>query len=260
MITIKCINDESTAGRFGNQLFKISTAIAYALDNNTELVLPQWHFSTLLKTPFNTLDETNTIFEDIHDDHNQFTIDLPKYKNLNISHLGYFQDLKYFHHRHNQIIERLELNEYYKNKFYELLELDIPNWKNLNLAFMHIRRGDYKGLEYILPMQQKSYYDTAINLIEYDKCIVFSDEIDWCKATFDYKNLTYLSYSDRYFDMFVMTLCKSGIIANSTYSWFGAYLNKNNPRIIKPSFWFSSITGNNTHSHSKIKLDNWVEV
>lgn len=260
MITIDCINNPSRAGGFGNQLFKVCAAIAYALDNNTTVALPEWHFNEYLKIPFENIGITIENFEPIHDNRGQVFVEFPKNKNLNITDDGYFQDLRYFHHHHASIIKRLELKENKKIEFYDLLSSNLPNWQNLRLAFIHVRRGDYHGLEYILPMQSKTYYDYALNLIEYDKCIVLSDELDWCKNTFDYKNLVYLDYSDKYFDMFLMTLCSSGIIANSTFSWFGAYLNPNNPIIVKPKFWFSSISGNNTHDHNKIKLKNWMEV
>lgn len=268
MITVKEIDDtlyeegkKGTAGGFGNQLFKYAAALSYSFDNSTEVVLPKWHFNEYLKHPPKRLEDfEDVIFEDFHDTRGQKIVEIPKDRNINLNNEGYFQDLRYINHNRNNIISKLEIKDEYKEKFFSLLEKDIPDWKHLNLSFIHVRRGDYHLIPYILPIQSKEYYDCALEHINYDKCIVFSADIEWCKNTFKYPNLVYLNYSDKYFDMFIMSLCNSGVIANSTYSWWGAYLNKNSPKIIKPKYWFSSIVEGYDHSNSKIKLEDWIEV
>ena len=260
MITVKDINNETKSGLFGNQLFKYCVALAFSIDNNTNFELPPWHFTEYLKYPPKLLNQPNVNFMEADDYFGQWYIKIPNAPYVNLP--GYYQDLRYFDHQKPQIVEGLQLNDYYQTKFQKLLENDLPNWRDLNLAFLHVRRGDYLGLSNILPIPGKSYYDKAISLSEYDKCLVFSNDLPWCKQNFDYPNLVYLNYTDRYFDMYIMTLCQTGILANSTFSWFGAYLNKNDPKIFVPRIWFGpvAVVGENTYEHTKVKPKEWIEL
>jgi hypothetical protein len=69
--------------------------------------------------------------------------------------------------------------------------------------------------------------------------LVFSDDIEWCKNTFP-EGVIYVEGNNQFEDLCMMSLCDHNIIANSSYSWWGAFLNKNpNKKIIAPSNWFT---------------------
>ena len=70
---------------------------------------------------------------------------------------------------------------------------------------------------------------------------MFSDDIDWCKENFKQSNITFIENETDYIDLFIMSLCNNNIIANSTFSWWGAWLNSNeNKKVVCPSSWFES--------------------
>ena len=69
--------------------------------------------------------------------------------------------------------------------------------------------------------------------------MVFSDDLDWCKETFLGNRFTFISGNRDYQDLFLMSMCKNNIIANSSFSWWGAWLNTNlNKKVIAPKKWF----------------------
>ena len=105
-----------------------------------------------------------------------------------------------------------------------------------------VRRGDYVNLKCDMP---KEYYTTAIKYIRERvsdaKFFFTSDDIEWCKKNFagnpDFEFVEKSNPDDR-FDLCVISECKHDIIANSTFSVWGAWLNKNPNKItIRPDFW-----------------------
>jgi hypothetical protein len=70
--------------------------------------------------------------------------------------------------------------------------------------------------------------------------VIFSDDIPWCKTIFgDGENVFYMEKNKDLYDLCMMTLCDHNIIANSTFSWWGAWLNNNkNKKVISPFHWF----------------------
>jgi hypothetical protein len=123
--------------------------------------------------------------------------------------------------------------------------------KNSLSVGVHIRRGDY-----LLPPFSKiytnictiTYYKNAIAYLEKElrnpTFFIFSDEPDWIKSNLSINNSIVISHNSNensYKDMQLMSLCKHNIIANSTFSWWGAYLNKNPDKIvISPNKWINS--------------------
>ena len=111
-----------------------------------------------------------------------------------------------------------------------------------NSVSVSVRRGDYVNLKCDMP---KEYYTTAIKYIRERvsdaKFFFTSDDIEWCKKNFagnpDFEFVEKSNPDDR-FDLCVISECKHDIIANSTFSVWGAWLNKNPNKItIRPDFW-----------------------
>lgn len=133
-----------------------------------------------------------------------------------------------------------------------------------NSVSLHVRRGDFLSARYAAKhagVASEKYYEDAIKFIKSKfgnpLFFVFSDDIPWCRDNLDIDNSVFVDWNtgvDSYIDMYLMTLAKSNIIANSTFSYWGAYFNKNNPIVIYPQKW--------KYSESKGMLnifpDNWI--
>jgi len=107
-----------------------------------------------------------------------------------------------------------------------------------NYTSLHVRRTDYVQKAGFHPPCSMEYYEKALSIIE-GNVLVFSDDLDWCKETFLGDRFTFISGNRDYQDLFLMSMCKNNIIANSSFSWWGAWLNTNlNKKVIAPKKWF----------------------
>jgi len=150
---------------------------------------------------------------------------------------GYYQTEKYFEHVKEEILElftfKLDIQSE-ANKLFPKLTTETVS--------IHLRIGDYKGLENFHPICSPEYYSNAIKLFS-DKeyhFIIFSDDVNYCKELFgEQENIHYINNVDPYIDMCLMSMCNHNIIANSSFSWWAAYLNKNkNKLVVAPKQWF----------------------
>ena len=122
---------------------------------------------------------------------------------------------------------------------------------------LHIRRGDYVTNPHH-PLQNLNYYSSALNNFDSNlNVIIFSDDSQWVKNQDFFESDRFLvsDGGDTYIDLCLMTLCKYHIIANSSYSWWGAWLSKSE-KVISPKNWFSGI---NSHYNTKdIYCNDWI--
>ena len=106
-----------------------------------------------------------------------------------------------------------------------------------NSCAVHVRRTDYVKLGHELDL---SYYESAIEGIkERNKDIewfIFSDDIEWCEQYLPIRNRTFCHFHD-YQDLWLMTHAKHIIMANSTFSFWGQYLNRNLKSVVMPKDW-----------------------
>jgi len=90
---------------------------------------------------------------------------------------------------------------------------------------------------------------------EYTHVFVFSDDKDWAKENLKFENVTYVDDED-YKEMWLMSLCKNHIMVNSTFSWWGTFLNPNeNKKIVAPSMWFGP---RGPRNYEDIYESNWT--
>lgn len=118
-----------------------------------------------------------------------------------------------------------------------------------NIVSVHIRRGDYLSDTYRHALGNvctEAYYDKAMDYMEQrvESCrfYFFSDDIEWVKEHYRKNNAVYIESKmftgyQNWFDMCLMSFCSHHIIANSTYSWWGAWLNPRNKIVIAPKVW-----------------------
>jgi hypothetical protein len=170
-------------------------------------------------------------------------------RRLGFSVESYFQSEKYFENIKDAIREEFKLKNPISSESQKWSE-KIKN--SLMPISLHIRRGDYisnpKTKEFH-GVCDTEYYKKAIELLnkkigKFD-IFVFSDDIDWAKKNINFtKNIYFVSNSKMpdYEELYLMSLCKHNIIANSSFSWWGAWLNQNPDKIVlAPKNWFAKI-------------------
>ena len=109
-----------------------------------------------------------------------------------------------------------------------------------NSISLHLRRTDYLTSNGYHPVQDISYFSDGIDIIgDYNKIYVFSDEIEWCKTNLNFQRMVFMEGYSNIEDLRLMSLCKYNIIANSSFSWWAAWLNENkDKKVIAPKQWF----------------------
>ncbi len=177
---------------------------------------------------------------------------------------GYWNSYKYFENIRKELLEDFSF-KYLMNEDNQRIAELIANSENS--VSLHVRRGDYltiKGArEMFCSPYDDGYYDRAISFIEgkidNPEFFLFSDEPDWVKENLKIKHKTTVvdinKEDNSYWDMKLMSLCKHNIIANSTFSWWAAWLNQNpNKIVIAPKAW----SKDKTFSHEDLIPKDWV--
>lgn len=147
---------------------------------------------------------------------------------------GFFVSEKYFAHRRKEIIELFKDRE-----TIDKIDLDFTNSLSL-----HVRRGDYLvNASYVCP---ESYYKKALDFMEtrawIEHIYVVSDDIPWCKGTFQDDRIKFIEGVPDYIDFYIQTLCTHNIIANSNFSRMATFMNENPDKIVcAPAVWYGGI-------------------
>ena len=173
---------------------------------------------------------------------------------------GYFQSEKYFVKHEKEIRKDFEIISPLKKQTQET----IKHIQEVNSVSLHIRRGDY--LQHKIHNTDKTdYYKTAMATMEsqVDNPVyfIFSDDMPWAKENFKTNFETiFVDFNDaltNFEDLKLMSTCKHNIIANSSFSWWGAWLNTNEQKIvIAPKLWFND----NTINTKDIIPDSWIKI
>jgi len=147
---------------------------------------------------------------------------------------GYFQNKKYFNLEDDKGIEFNKKVIKESNFLLEELNIDPSEFVSI-----HVRRGDYLKIDQH-PVQDMSYFNKAMDLFPNSSFLVFSDDPEWIKQKFNTENCTcFPTQYDAFIDLYCMSICSSNIIANSTFSWWSAFLNKNvDKTVVYPNNWF----------------------
>ncbi len=133
---------------------------------------------------------------------------------------------------------------------------EYPYQRN-DLAFLHVRRGDYLKLPDFHYIQTEEYYTKALQLLfqknpEIRELYVFSDDLQWCKQQAWLHHIPFVKFienTDEIRSLSLMSLCIGGaVIGNSTYSWWGAMLSRSK-HVIYPSRWIAQKIENLFPSH-----------
>ncbi len=180
-------------------------------------------------------------------DDNVFKMPRPVY------YKGFFQSYKYF----------IDISAEVRKRFFFINPLDQANQSiassisESNSISIHIRRGDYiywDKFDSSHVLCSLDYYEKAIELMKQrtNACrfFIFTDDPDWVRTNlkFEYILIEKNAGKNSWKDMYLMSLCKHHIIANSTFSWWGAWLNPSTEKIvIAPQKWFGNKTNEETN-------------
>ncbi len=249
-------------GGLGNQLFQIFAGISYSINSKKEYYICDKFYRNIDSKTTQRTTYWNSFFKNlknkiknIEKDNSFITIkengfEFKEFQNYlgNTWLNGYFQSYKYFNNNYEHILNLLQIKE--------LQQITKIKYKYdfKNLCSMHFRYGDYKKNEEYHLLLDKNYYLNAAELIlktNGKKSFLIFYEIEDVKIvqlTIDYiknKNKKFVEFIlidpkiPDYEQLILQSICHSNIIANSSFSWWGAYLNNNpNKVVIRPSKWF----------------------
>ena len=159
---------------------------------------------------------------------------------------GYFQSEKYFKDFENVIREEF--------KFIKSPTREVPK----GTCSIHVRRGDYLGLKDHHPLCSMDYYLKSMSLIPSNNYMVFSDDPDWCMENFKQSNVEVVLGNTADEDLQLMAMCDNHIIANSSFSWWGAWLGCNkSKKVVAPANWFGP---SKTLDTSDIYCSGWIKI
>ena len=261
-------------GGLGNMMFQIAAGIHFSNQLNTELSLINLHehlnylnsdnlYQPDLKHAFEylKLNQFKNFPPSFVDTLNTKTYQYPfEYINYippdNVIIDGFFQTEKYFSSSKTQILKSFEPTEEIKS---QLQKYDFLKYQTTSI---HVRRGDYLKFSQIHTVQNESYFKKALDITKNktEKYIVFSDDIEWCKKIFINDNFIFIENEKDYIEIYLMSLCNNNIISNSSFSWWAAWMNPNdNKLIISPKNWFG-IEKYGDLSDNDIIPNEWIKI
>jgi hypothetical protein len=252
-----------TEGGLGNLLFQIVFTLIQAKKNNCEYFFDNYEDNLNLifqKHNGDAFNYKSTIFKNINissppkiflptiQHHCPFEYsEIPYEKNCINLHKGYFQTYLY------QIGHEKYLSEIFKldNQTEEYIQKKYPFLFELTCVAMHVRRGDYLQLSYFHPVVPVDYYHRALKLLtQFDKILVFTNDVDWCYKNLIDSRIIFIEEKD-WLSLYMMSYCKYHVIANSSFSWWGArfaeiFYPEKNINVIYPTNWFGDGVKENT--------------
>jgi hypothetical protein len=268
-------------GGLGNQMFQYAIAKAFSLETKrpfkldisifesyklhdfglhhfniqSNFYLPESKWKRKLKKIFNKV-----VF--YNEDHHAFNFNpnLIQTKSDILFLEGYYQTQKYFLKYEKEIRADFEIVSPLKQQTIET----VAYMQSVNSVSIHFRRGDYIGNP-VHETDNSKYYKEAIQLVERKVedpvYFLFSDDIPWVKENFTSNFEThFVDFNDastNFEDLKLMSSCKHNIIANSSFSWWGAWLNSHlNKIVIAPKVWFNTEKVNT----SDLIPENWIKL
>ena len=225
-------------GRLGNQMFQYASLIGFAKHSNQSWGIPERNSSDTeigglgYKEKFVLNDIFNLTYDtDINPEYkfmeNGSLLELPANTDIH----GYFQSSKYFSHCTSEIRSQFK----FKSEISKKMRKYKKTLEHKDPVSIHVRRGDYLNHSGCFPTLDKEYYENAMSHFPDRKFVFISDDINWCKETFGDTH-SYSESGDMYVDLCLMTECYGHIIANSSFSWWGAWLGLG--KTIAPKNWF----------------------
>jgi hypothetical protein len=229
-------NQLGRLGRLGNQLFQIAAAIGEARRRGWDYAFLPWPYAEYFEHSLPELPaEANT---------------LPIYREPTFSFqqpdfvesrqlLGYFQSERYFAHCAAEIRSAFQpkawITEQCRSQCRELFEG--------STCSIHVRRGDYVNNPFFVDLATTDYYARAMEQLPANtRLVFFSDDIEFCRKRFRDKRFVFVQTNHEVIDLHLMSLCDFHIISNSSFAWWGAWLDPRPDKlVIAPHHWYRGV-------------------
>ena len=248
-------------GKLGNQMFQYATLRSLAKKFNYNYCLPtishRYYTGSNLYDCFKLNNEhrEDTSLYQIKQEESSLSFDENIFTKCpdNVDLNGYFQNVRYFESNKEDIKKSFTFFDHIldvaKSYFYSTFLTE-------EVISLHIRRDDYLNFSHH-PVQSIDYYFNALKLFDENlKVLIFTDDIEWAsnQELFKSERFFFSRNNDDAVDLCMQTFCKYHIIANSTYSWWGAWLS-DTKKVVKPKLWFAPPLENNENF---LSVDGWV--
>jgi hypothetical protein len=241
-------------GGLGNQMFQYAAGLSLSIERGDKLILDLSSYAYDHKRRFQ-LHGFPSVKSRIESGEVGI-FDPSKYRGERVLRVG--DDFRTFSFPHGNIYldgywqsERFFLThaDFIRSDFF-LPDTDIPSVIR-DMVSVHVRRTDYLVSNGYHPVLPTSYYDEAITTIgDGKRPFVFSDDIEWCKTglrAHHFANAEFSVDGDEFRDLTLMSSAAHNIIANSSFSWWGAWLNQTpGRRVVAPKTWFGQVSGFDT--------------
>lgn len=213
-------------GRLGNKLFGYAALIGMAEKHGHELSLPDWGYCDYFEQSFPIGELKGYEYQETTFHYNEDYVNGLKDIECDFNLKGYFQSLLYWQHCEYKVKAALK----FKPDFIDQVKQPFEDVFDKSVIAISVRRGDYLGNPnyHCLPI---SHYIHALfeHFPDWEQynIVVFSDDIPYCRVHFDCLENVYFSENNSDIeDICLMSLCTHFLVANSTFSWFGAYLGE----------------------------------
>lgn len=239
-------------GRFGNQMFQYAALRGVAKARGYDFTIPD---GPRTDDDFTDEEEQHKLFMAFkmsgaknigmlnaeYKQESSFRYDKELVKTCpdNVNLYGYFQSERYFFHVEEELRKDFEFRDDVKKLCDEIWKEIVIDEGHTEAIALHVRRTDHLIKPSYHPVLPISYYEEALSKLPKDiPVFVFTDDPIWAFGhEFFASDRFFISESDNVHDMCLMSMCNYCIIANSTFSWWGAWLAKHN-RVIGPKLWF----------------------
>ena len=250
-------------GRLANQMFQYASLRGIAATKGYDFCIPQTNYGDKWKDnklfdvfELKNLKNIGFLPADFYAER-QFHYDAEYIANCpdNINLHGYFQSEKYFKHIEESIREDFTFKDY-------ILEPCASSFDFDEVIALHVRRTDYVSNSANHPPCDLAYYEKALEHFDANiPVIIFSDDVEWCnsQSLFESDRFMISDSLDTYVDLCLMSMCHYHIIANSSFSWWGAWLAKSK-KVIAPSRWFGTDGNTAKNNTQDLYLPGWIKI
>ena len=265
-------NHIGSLGRLGNQMFEYAALRGIAAKHGYNWCIPtpdrkgieNYSLHECFKLAEDRNEAVREDFQYVQEPHYHFSQELFDKCPDNVSLYGFFQSWRYFDNVTDELREDFTFLDHHLEPCMAFLE----EFKDQEPIMLHVRRGDPnltdpRGFKWAYvncsdqhPVQTLDYYEQALSHFDDNQPVfVFSDSVEWVKEQEFFSGDRFMisepqdKYGDGsflpYVDLCLMSLCSHAIIANSSMSWWGAWLQSNpNKKVIAPSMWFGPAYAN----------------
>lgn len=237
-------------GGLGNMLFQIAATMEFSRKFEVDFSFPNLNTHKRLFDGKKIIKEYHGVFDSLK-------CIQPKIGTKKINFPFHYVD---WHIPKECIIEGFFQSEkYFKNSREKILNVFPQYHKLTNKVSVHVRRGDFLKKQQYHNILTLEYYKKAFSIFSNERFLIFSDDIEWCKKKFIGKEFSFHETQGDMADIAIMSSCKHNIVANSSFSWWGAWLNRSKgKKVICPSQWVGPALKNlNTND---IYCEEWVRI